>query len=357
MITFDVDLRALTDYQRKLEKNPTALVENFKRRAGTVRDALSHYTRTEIEAAGASVSLVMKPYSNPLIEACTSSFQDHLPLIISPDDIWLTITQAFATHVEKNAEKLRKHFVHHTGKETIIHINDYTKGDPNTDWTKSFSFFSQEIARRIGKTRDLLVSNFSTTGPIEKAASEIVLMSTMKEYFSYVEMTMCGIPRITLLGTREDWVSVRDRTAMLAEFESPWTEKVISAVNHFIDAFDGNHEKAVWEKFFKWHSGSGGSSISGWINDLFPYVRRRQYNKDWSFTETIVPNDRDYLDTAGYISGLSVAPFIWDYYGTQYNMEFLGGFVGTTQAEDDFSVRPVIGWAVRDVTKQAVTSK
>lgn len=356
MISFDVDPRALADYQRKLEKNPTALVEDFKRRGGTVRDALSHYTKTKIEAAGASVSLVMKPYSNPLIEACTSSFQDHLPLVLSPDDIWLTITQAFATHVEQNAEKLRSHFVHHAGKETLIHENNYTKGDPNTDWTQSFSFFSQEISKRIGKTRDLLVSDFSTTGPIEKAASEIVLMSTMKEYFSYVEMTMCGIPRITLLGTREDWVSVRDRTAMLAEFEAPWTEKILLAIGNFIDAFDGKHEKAVWETFFKWHDGSGGPSISGWVNDLFPYIRRRDYNGG-SIKETIVPNTRRNLDTASYISGLSVAPFIWDYYGTNYNMEFLGGFVGTTQNETDFSVRPVIGWAVRDVTKPAATSK
>ena len=49
------------------------------------------------------------------------------------------------------------------------------------------------------------------------ASHEINLMSAMKNYFSYVMSTYCGIPSITVRGTEEDWVSLRNRTDALGE--------------------------------------------------------------------------------------------------------------------------------------------
>ena len=48
-------------------------------------------------------------------------------------------------------------------------------------------------------------------------------------------------------------------------------------------------------------------------------------------------------------SGLSKVPYIWDYRGTEYKMEFVAGFTSFTQYQDTFAVRPKIGWAVRDI--------
>ena len=47
-------------------------------------------------------------------------------------------------------------------------------------------------------------------------------------------------------------------------------------------------------------------------------------------------------------SGLAKAPFIWDYVGTRYEMEFLGGFVGVKQDPLSLFLRPEIGWIVRE---------
>jgi hypothetical protein len=47
-------------------------------------------------------------------------------------------------------------------------------------------------------------------------------------------------------------------------------------------------------------------------------------------------------------SGISRAPFHWDYRDRSFDMEFLGGFVGVSQDKDTLAVKPEIGWAVRE---------
>ena len=47
-------------------------------------------------------------------------------------------------------------------------------------------------------------------------------------------------------------------------------------------------------------------------------------------------------------SGLSKAPFRWNYLDRSFDMEFLGGFVGIAQDQETLALRPEIGWAVRE---------
>jgi len=41
-------------------------------------------------------------------------------------------------------------------------------------------------------------------------------MDTMKVYFNYHFMTMCGIPKVKLTGKLEDWLYLKELTANLA---------------------------------------------------------------------------------------------------------------------------------------------
>jgi len=47
-------------------------------------------------------------------------------------------------------------------------------------------------------------------------------------------------------------------------------------------------------------------------------------------------------------SGLARAPFVWKYFGQRFEMEFLGGFVGVGQDPATLTLRPEIGWAIRE---------
>jgi hypothetical protein len=52
-------------------------------------------------------------------------------------------------------------------------------------------------------------------------------------------------------------------------------------------------------------------------------------------------------------SGLSKAPFRWNYLDQSFDMEFLGGFVGVSQDKETLAMRPEIGWVLREAEATA----
>ena len=111
--------------------------------------------------------------------------------------IWQCVAQGFAIHVNKNAEKLRHLFVAHKGKKVIeVRVDHFQKGSPTNDWEGALGLFSEEIRKNISDDiHSLLTPEFSTTGPVEKAAAQVVMMDAFKEYFSYYAMTLCESQR------------------------------------------------------------------------------------------------------------------------------------------------------------------
>jgi hypothetical protein len=300
---------------------------------------------------------------HPFVEAVHLAYGGHFPLVLSPDDVWLCIAQGFGIHVNQNAEALRERFVRHQGKAVIrVRRDDFVKGSPSNDWQGAFAEFSDRIADYIGKKRDLVVADFSTTGPIERAASEVVLMSAMQKYFDYRMSTMCGIPSITLLGTPQDWQSIRTRAAVLAEYDLGWwIDVLLPILDEFVGASNGRANRKFWQTIYKLDDSSGGPYITGWIRGLFPYVMEYDRNSNSSEDPQLVPvpNRRGFeamtrdpvdapLTTGSFPKGASKAPFIWEYLGNDIPMEFLGGFVGVSQDPETRAIRPAIGWAVRD---------
>jgi hypothetical protein len=113
---------------------------------------------------------------HPLIGAIQLSFDQHLPLELSPDHVWIVLAQGFARHVHANAEELRHQFVSHQGRETLsVRRDEFQKGSRDNDWPGVFDELSVQLRERIGKRHDLIVSDFSTTGPLERAVSQVVL--------------------------------------------------------------------------------------------------------------------------------------------------------------------------------------
>ncbi len=323
---------------------------------------LASTTSYAVEACGATgPNVVSRSLSNGLLGAVHHAFDQHYPLVLSPDDIWLAIAQAFAIHMEPQAEMLRKHFVKHDGKvEIVCEQPSWQKGLATNPWPDAFSFFSEKIEEHIGKKRDLIVCDFSTTGPIERAASEIVLMGAMKEYFKYRVLTLCGIPEITLLGEKSDWQQVRHKAQALGEFGCAWwTDGLVQILDKFIDASSDRVDTEFWQRIYKEKDDSGGPDVCGWINVFFPYlydfkkdtysvVNKAAFGEGLSNSVKRTESMRGYPETASFPGGFTKVPFIWSYLGTHYDMDLLGGFAGVTQDQDSLAVRPSIGWAVRD---------
>jgi hypothetical protein len=46
-----------------------------------------------------------------------------------------------------------------------------------------------------------------------------------------------------------------------------------------------------------------------------------------------------------------MVPFIWEYFGTVYQMQFVAGFTCFSQDRESLAIRPKIGWAVQDMAE------
>jgi hypothetical protein len=301
---------------------------------------------------------------HPLVGALHFAFLDHRPVVLSPDMIWLLICQGVANHINANSERLRSRLVKHTGKVEIrVGRNDLVKGSPENPWPEVFHLFSAAVRRHVGPAIDRFLPNFTTTGPVERAACEVVLLDAMQSYFKYIVATICGIPAITLEGTSQDWQTLAERAMSFADLDLDWWLKPLSSIlNKFSEAAKGDIDVSFWRSLYKYHDqeASGGPYITGSIMGFFPYLKDSATGstsvRNLGFMEVrgqpiFHPGGR--LTHADLPGGLSKAPFIWEYSDKFFDMEFLGGFVGVAQDQETLALRPEIGWAVREAPTHA----
>ena len=288
--------------------------------------------------------------SNGFLEAINAAYDGHYPLVLSPDAVWMLVAQGFARHVNANAEQLRNLFVEHESKKTLTVIRDsFVKGSTDNPWSEVFAEFSDHIRKHIGpKLHDMLTPSFTTTGPVEKAAVEVVLMDTVKEYFSYKMVTRCGIPEITLEGTAQDWQLLRDRAISLAEFDLEWWISELKPVlDQFVDAASGKPDKSFWSRIYKLNMRSGGPFVQGWVITFFPYLGSTEPIRNTGLGSW---RDDQYrgIRTSRFHHGVRAIPFTWQYHGVDLPMHFFAGFMGSSQHQTSLAIRPEIGWAVCD---------
>ncbi|MBY0359891.1 MAG: DUF4419 domain-containing protein [Candidatus Obscuribacterales bacterium] len=314
----------------------------FAKMLGAPVEACSLGGRTPIQAHG----------FHAFFEAAHQAFSGHFPLAFGPDDIWLAISQGFARHVNQKPEDYRKCFVAHEGKKEIaVRRDQFVLGSVHNDWTDVFSEFSTAIGKHIGQeNHSLLTANFSTTGAIERAASEVVLMNCVQAYFRYKVNTLCGIPEVTLLGTPEDWTVVIEKTKKLAGFGGLawWLDQVYPILEQLQATASGKEvDLSFWQNLYKGEYHSGGFQAEGWLMKLAPYLRYydEKYHQNPLLTERSSRNGG--VGTATLPSSLSFVPFIWNYFGDEHQYQFIAGHAGIEQDPATQALRPRMGWAVR----------
>jgi hypothetical protein len=235
-----------------------------------------------IEACSRRTSgLVAEVGYHPVVAALQHAYADRRPIALSPDMIWLLICQGAAHHINANAEELRHHFVQHPGRFTLEvkrdEVTGFQKGSLDNTLPKVLHGFSEQLRDQSGPAHDLFISSFSTTGPAERAAAEIVLLDSMQKYFYYLHTVMvCGIPAFTLEGTPADWQSIVQRVEGFSDFDLEWWLAALRPVlRQFADAASGEVDTGFWSKIYRIHHPDefcAPGSATGWICILFPYL-------------------------------------------------------------------------------------
>ncbi len=303
-----------------------------------------------------------------LIDAVSLAFGGHRPLVLSPDCIWLTIEQGFSHHLTENAEALRPRLVKHQGKEALIAaVSDLSL----RNFESAISSFSSQIRDASDPVlHETLICNFSTTTPAVRTASEVVLMDAYSSYFTYEMRLICGIPKITLTGSVEDWERIRSRVEVLATYGLEWwVSRLRPILDEFVRTAKGQPNLEFWQAICKPKSAYGALAITGWVADLFPYLndpprRRRSHifqhkRQNWAVPiENGVQTQRGLAGEPGAVMGVSTDSFpsglasvpvkVSFPDGTRNEVDLVAGFFGVEQNPDDLALAPFISWSVTE---------
>ena len=211
------------------------------------------------------------------------AYAEHRPLVLSPDMIWVLISQGFARYVNAHPEQLRDQLVNHSGKMDLVVQSDKDLLSEDANWQKLMADFTAQINDATkGDIAKTITADFTTTGITERITSQITLMETMKSYFDYVvHYIACGIPSVTLTGTPQDWQKVLEKTQQLQKYAvGPWTKSLVPILTEFVKASEGKADQAFWQSMVKKHRvdklAGGGcdfrkpTKLDGWILKFFP---------------------------------------------------------------------------------------
>lgn len=294
------------------------------------------------QAPGSLVNYGFNSFFNGMYQA----YADHRPFVLSPDMIWLLISQGFARHVNANPEKLRKYFVDFSGKVSLVVNSNSDLLKESTNWEEIFPQFTAYIAEHTGgELINTLTSDFSTTTSIERVASEITIMEAMEPYFEFVVIyVVCGIPEITLQGTTEDWQKILVKTRKLGDYDlNWWTNELEPILQEFVNASKGEIDTMFWRNMFKYHSQKKYGApkiIDGWIVKFFPYDKDGKRNNlseligGGSLPEEMVKVDLKFIKS----DGISTEETM---------LELWAGFIGLEQNSETFALTPKISWMIK----------
>ncbi len=320
--------------------------KQFAKRLGRPLQAFTHEQASDIV-------LEKQGIEHGLVRAVYLAFSEHRPLVLTPDVIWMTLAQGFAQHVNNHAEALRSRMVAHTGKLTLDAVT--LTLSTSHDWTNVVQQWSVDIQSHLpAELYQLMLCDFSTTTPVIRTASQVVMLDAFQQYFDFALYCICGIPSVTVKGSVQDWIRIRERVDVMAAYHLDWwTDRLKPICDGFIETVRGHPSESFWKHIHSPKEVYGGELITGWLADLFPYIKdpmtatptirnpiltipRTQLTSDCGLSPRKVP------------TGLSSAPFTLRCGGDppQKAMELIAGFVGVKQEPDTGRLEPAIGWAV-----------
>ena len=284
------------------------------------------------------------------------AYAEHRPLVLSPDMVWLLISQGFARYVNAHSDELRDQVVSHTEKMDLVVETEKNLLYEDADWKKLIAGFAAQINEYTkGDVAKTITADFTTTGVTERIVSQVTLMETVKTYFDYVVHYMgCGIPSITLMGTPQDWQKVLEKTEQLEKYGmGDWFKSLKPILTEFIKASEGKPNQAFWQNMVKKENPDKlvGNKVcdfrkptvlDGWMLKLFPDENGLTLDQVPHIHE--MPSERVYVDFRYQVIDIANGNVLVD-----TPMELIAGYIGTEVDTLTHALTPKMGWMVRQI--------
>ncbi|KAM0471274.1 hypothetical protein ACHAPX_009456 [Trichoderma viride] len=255
------------------------------------------------------------PSSDSLVRGAIEAWGQHQSLVLRPDEVWFEILAQLNFYMTAHAEDVRHLFVDFDGKQEIQVWR--------LSWHDVIAAFGSEIQKRV-KTDwllDWITPSFTTTEETDGLTATVLMMGLMQHYFEFSGGITCGLPEVTLLGTRDDWVKLLNKLNRLKEWgEEPadYAERLRPILQRFVDTWDrpGSEEtKDFWNNIVRSQrlfscGGPPDYRISGWITGFLHWTAEgslripRDVEKEWQPS----PGDLVLDDVAYYPATLKDVP-------------------------------------------------
>ncbi|PHH80035.1 hypothetical protein CDD80_3024 [Ophiocordyceps camponoti-rufipedis] len=226
--------------------------------------------------------------SSSFVRGVVEAWGQHQHLVLRPDEVWFEILVQLNYYIHANAEKVRHLFVGHQGKQEIRIKFAYVD-----NWAETLiTMFTSEIKERV--KLDWLASwikpGFSTTTPEDDLTAGVLMMGMTQHYNEYFFGINCGLPSVTLLGTRADWAALLEkleRFELLGEEPAEYARVLRPILKGFIETWDDPEAESTKEFWSKIVNGRrqvacGGSAyVTGWITGFYYWDRNGKALASW----------------------------------------------------------------------------
>ncbi|CAG8457023.1 10182_t:CDS:2 [Cetraspora pellucida] len=259
---------------------------------------------TQILAQNIKLNNELKPHI-PAKEILAQRFKNQRIYAVSVDLI--TLKQLFSKilpfmmvfvsrHINYNAENFRSRFVNHEGKKDIVVLGS-----------------------------DILYEISHNTLEVELY------------YWMQLKPILCGIPKVTLECTLEDWINIQEKIRKLTLELDFWLDRLDPVILNLVAICRGEIEDFLSKIMnINISYGSGGdlhSTVTGWVLGFFSYNREG----------TAIRKNGLGLDN--FPHGTVGVPFVTD---CGHYLKFISGFFGANKEmfDGEAIVSPVIGWSI-----------
>ncbi|WP_408049981.1 DUF4419 domain-containing protein [Tenacibaculum halocynthiae] len=251
-------------------KNDT-LLETFP-----AKKVLANFIRKQITYYPESNDTLLKlvPISgNGLINTINICYGQHRPLVLSPDVIWMTIAQGVSTHINKEFKQLDVKLFK-KNKPKVIKVRNDSLEYGVKHWKSLITSLTNSTKKYTKEDMfSFLAPKFSTTTENIHIAYQANILYGYKKAFTYVGEGGCGIPYITLTGTKSDWIKIKESLSNLDDLELGfWRKELELILDEFIAIYTNTINEKFWRNIYKEYLDYGEFSISGWIIKLYPYI-------------------------------------------------------------------------------------
>lgn len=328
-----------------------------REKEGTITEFL--YKRVafgqKIEKLGrtSSVPIEYLGRSSLFFQGVHEAFRSHHALAIRPEVLHYMMLATVAQTV-KNYPGTYKHLFTRSTSDEKTEIKVWHNGlvlGGNGPWHEVFPMFNTAF-RKLVPNQELLATAtkaYSLDTPEIQAATMVTFMDAASPFYSYGVGTLCGIPKIMLMGTADDYAALMQTALRLRTFFGEHLGDYFDRLAPILAYLSREYEAKTpdnefWSSIYKYHSMSGSNRANGWLTYFLGH--RNQPTKG---LVARTPNEYEQGIELGEIpSHVSGVEFEWDYLGTKYPMNFLGGVLGLgiTEHEGVQYLTPELSYAV-----------